>query len=136
MDIFNKTITVHNVVSEDENTRYQSTVLSGVYYIKDESVTLSSPGSVNSDVLDVIIPKKDSLSNRTYIEKYKFDLLPENEKENHYTLCSGDFLSLGDFFEDDLSLDEYRSKTGNVYEISAVSDMDYGSLRHFEVYAH
>lgn len=134
--MFDKTITVHNIIRNDNEEKLHSTVLEGVYFLKDDSVTLASPGTVKSDVVTAIIPKKLVRTNRQYIESYKFDKLKDVERDKYFTLRQGDFLSLGDVTGDVTSINEYRNQTGNAYSISAFTDYDLGGLPNFEVYAH
>lgn len=135
--MFNQTITIHNFMrheNESEDTRY-TTVLKGVYFLKDESMNLVSPGTVKSDIVTVIIPKKLFQSSKKFIEPYKYDKLSKEDLDKYFTLRNGDFVSLGDVTGEIESFDDYRNDVGNVYEISAVTDNDFGGMANFEVYA-
>lgn len=156
-------ITVFNkYTDEDDNELFQRSILDGVLFVVDDTsiedkteltgqsnVKIYIPRSVKAyeDVEKVnVIPggieeEQEVFRNTTervrkkFISSNEFSRLDENERVNYFTLARGDKVSDGIVDLKDLTTSQFKNEFGNMYEVVAVSDYNFGSLANWYVIA-
>lgn len=131
---FPHTVSIFNKYTTDEGDIITKTLLNGVLFIKDENTNRLRLGLVAADSVSVYIPKNIK-TEKHYIDYFAYVKLSEDELDEYYTFNNGDFVSFGDVDFGDLSINDFKNEYGNLYEITGVSDYDYGSLKHFVIVA-
>lgn len=127
--------TVFNVTEQDGEESIQRTVVSGVLFVRDLSTGRNKLGLTDDDVVNVYIPRSAKADNgKQYVPAWEFDRLGDGVS-SAYTLRKGDHVGYGDISLGDMSVNEFKNRYGNLYEIASVSDYNYGRLQHIRVIA-
>lgn len=127
-DMFPHVFTIFNLVDEDSNEYEKSTIRKSLF-VNREATNRNKTGLVNADAISVYIslPVKE-YSGKKQVTPQEFDSLSQEDKKSKFCYRKGDFISFGDITLDNLSVNEYKNKYGNIYEITGVSEFNYGGL--------
>lgn len=125
--LFVHTITIFNLISEDDEPIYQKSTIGKVLFVKDENTARNKLGVVDADSITVYIPKSaQEASGKALVDAADFERALD--KSRLYTYRKGDFVCFGDVSLDGLSINELKNLTDNVFEITGLSDFRFGGL--------
>ena len=126
MSLFPHTVTICNKYERDNKVYYSGVVLSGVQFVIDEVNARKTIGSSKDDKVTCYIPK-DVVANKSYVDSFTFKNNETVDVDTTYTIAKEDLIGFGVIDLDGLSINEYRNSRGNLYEITAISDYQFGS---------
>lgn len=128
--LFVHTMTIFNLISEDDEPVYQKSTVSKVLWVKDENTARNKLGVVDADAITVYIPKSATEEHeRLLVSGAEFERALD--KSNLYAYRKGDFVCFGDVSLGGLSINELKNLTDNVFEITGLSDFSFGGLPNF-----
>lgn len=126
MSLFPHTVTIFNKYERDNKVYYSGVVLSGVQFVIDEVNARKTTGSSKDDKVTCYIPK-NVVANKSYVDSFTFKNDETIDIDTKYTISKEDLIGFGVIDLDGLSINEYRNSRGNLYEITAISDYQFGS---------
>ena len=126
MSMFQHTVTIFNKYERDNKVFYSSVVLSGVLFVIDEVNARKNTGSSKDDKVTCYIPK-NVVADKSYIDSFAFKNDETINVDTTYTIAKEDLIGFGVIDLDGLSINEYRNSRGSLYEITAISDYQFGS---------
>lgn len=126
MSIFPHTITIFNKYEDDNRVKYSKAVLTGVQFVLDGVNSRKNTGNSADDKVTCYIPSSVK-SDKTFIDSFAFKNNESIDKNISYTLSNGDLIGFGDVSLDGLSINEYKNSMGNLYEITGITDYNFGS---------
>lgn len=127
-------VSIFNRQQSDEDEVYVKALVKGVLMIIDETSTLNKTGLVAQNPVQLYIPRK-AVSLSKYVKEFDYNQIAPDEIDKYYTLRKGDFIAFGDVELNGVSANEFRNQNGNLYEITGVTDYNYGRLEHIVVVA-
>ena len=126
MSLFPHTVTIFNKYERDNRVYYSRAILSGVQFILDEVNARKTTGSSKDDKVTCYIPR-DVKANKSYVDSFTFKNDETVNVDTTYTIAKEDLIGFGVINLDGLSINEYRNSRGSLYEITAISDYQFGS---------
>ena len=130
--MFPHKITVFNIfTNKDGEDVVTPVVIKGVFFLKDENTERNKLGLVDADIVSVCVPSSAKTDGAKYSDPYIYDKLDEEFLKDFYTFKKGDFIAFGEVSLEGRSFNEFKNEFGNIYEITGVSDYNYGGLKHF-----
>ncbi len=133
--LFPHTITVFNRISEDDDTEtYAKALVSNVLFVKDENTARNKLGLANADTVTVYVPQDcREASGKMLVDAAMYEQL--QDKSSSYCYRKGDYICFGDVSLDNLSINELKNITENVFEITGLADYRFGGLPNLVVSA-
>ena len=129
--MFPHTITVCNLVKDDDDTLYYTTVIEGTLFEYKSNAVVTNEGVSLANTILVVIPF-DFISEKSFISGKKYSLLDASERGKYFTLREEDFIIKGSVEETTLSLSDITSNYEDFTKIASVDTFDYG-LEHWNV---
>lgn len=129
--MFPHTITVCNLVKDNDDTLYYTTVIEDTLFEYKSNAVVTNEGVSLANTILVVIPF-DFISEKSFISGKKYSLLDASERGKYFTLREGDFIIKGSVEETTLSLSEITNNYEDFTKISSVDTFDYG-LEHWNV---
>lgn len=126
MSLFPHTVTIFNKYERDNKVYYSRVVLTGVQFVIDEVNARKTTGSSKDDKVTCYIPR-DAKSDKSYIDSFAFKNDEFVDVDTTYTIAKEDLIGFGVVGLDGLTINEYRNSRGSLYEITAISDYQFGS---------
>ena len=126
MSMFPHTITIFNKYEDNNRVKYSKAVLTGVQFVLDEVSSRKNTGDSSDDKVTCYIPSSVK-SDKSFIDSFVFENDESVDKDTTYTLSKGDLIGLGVIDLDGLTINDYRNSRGSLYEITAISDYQFGS---------
>lgn len=126
MSLFPHTITIFNKYERDNRVKYSRVILSGVQFVLDEVNARKTTGSSKDDKVTCYIPR-DVKANKSYVDSFTFKNDETVNVDTTYTISKEDLIGFGVIDLDDLTINDYRNNRGSLYEITAISDYQFGS---------
>lgn len=126
MSLFPHTITIFNKYERDNRVKYSRVVLSGVQFVLDEVNARKTTGSSRDDKVTCYIPR-DVKANKSYIDSFTFKNDETVNVDTTYTIAKEDLIGFGVIDLNGLTINDYRNDRGSLYEITAISDYQFGS---------
>lgn len=126
MSLFPHTVTIFNKYERDNKVKYSRVILSGVQFVLDEVNARKTTGSSKDDKVTCYIPK-DVKANKSYVDSFTFKNDETVNVDTTYTISKEDLIGFGVIDLDDLTINDYRNNRGILYEITAMSDYQFGS---------
>lgn len=127
MSMFPHTITIFNKYEDDNRVKYSKAILTGVQFVLDEVSSRKNTGDSADDKVTCYIPSSVK-SNKTFVDSFAFENDESVDKSITYTLSKGDLIGFGDVSLDGLSVNEYKNSRGSLYEITGITNYNFGSL--------
>lgn len=131
--MFPHKVSVFNIKNTDDEEIITKTLLIGVLFVKNENTSRGNLGLSEDDTVGIYIPKKVDSNGSKYINPFEYELLPKEDLSKFYTFNKGDYVAFGDISIVGVSVNDFKNRYGNLYEITKVSDYNYGGLKHFEI---
>lgn len=127
--MFPHTITIFNIYKNSGQVVYHRTLLSGVFFYKNNQVSEDGKGIQNASSYHCIIPL-EKLSN--YVDRKQFEAL--NNKSGKFTLKPGDLIVYGEC-DAITNISDLHDSTHDYFTIKSINDSRYGSedLQNIEV---
>lgn len=133
--MFPHKMTVFNRIQDEENgERVQRTVLKNVLFMTQNGTGRNSYGLNDADTVTVYIPRSVNADGSKFIDPFEFEKLGDSEASGYYTFKKGDYIAFGDVVLTGTP-DEFKNETGNLYEVTAFKNYNYGRLQHIKVVA-
>lgn len=126
MSLFPHTVTIFNKYERDNRVYYSRVVLSGVQFVLDEVNARKTTGSSKDDKVTCYIPR-DAVADKNYVDSFVFKNDETVDVDTTYTIAKEDLIGLGVIDLDGLTINDYRNSRGSLYEITAISDYQFGS---------
>lgn len=126
MSLFPHTVTIFNKYERDNRVYYSRVVLSGVQFVLDEVNARKTTGSSKDDKVTCYIPR-DAVADKSYVDSFVFKNDETVDVNTTYTIAKEDLVGLGVIDLDGLTINDYRNSRGSLYEITAISDYQFGS---------
>lgn len=126
MSLFPHTVTILNKYEQDGKVLYSKATIVGVQFILDEVSQIRNTGSSKDCKVTCYIPNT-AKCDKVFVDSFTFKNSEDIDRNTSYTISNGDFIGYGDISLDDLSINEYKNNVGNLYEISGISDFQFGS---------
>lgn len=126
MSLFPYTVTIFNKYERDNRVYYSRVVLSGVQFILDEVNARKTTGSSKDDKVTCYIPR-DAVADKSYVDSFVFKNDETVDVDTTYTIAKEDLIGLGVIDLEGLTINDYRNSRGSLYEITAISDYQFGS---------
>ena len=132
--LFPHKVTIFNFRERDDEVEYNSSVIEGVLFVKDENTARNKLGLANSDTITIYIPKK-SKCDKTFIDGFEYEKLSDADINSYYTLRKNDFVSFGEVSLESKDINDLKNDTGNIYVITGIIDYMFGGLPNIVVSA-
>ena len=126
MSMFPHTITIFNKYEDNNRVKYSKAVLTGVQFVLDEVSSRKNTGDSSDDKVTCYIPSSVK-SDKSFIDSFAFENDESIDRDTSYTLSKGDLIGFGDVSLDGLSINEYKNSRGSLYEITGITDYNFGS---------
>lgn len=126
MSLFPHTVTIFNKYERDNKVYYSRVILSGVQFVLDEVNARKTTGSSKDDKVTCYIPR-DVKATKSYVDSFTFKNDETVNVDITYTIAKEDLIGFGVVDLDDLTINDYRNNRGSLYEITAISDYQFGS---------
>lgn len=126
MSLFPHTVTIFNKYERDNKVYYSRVVLTGVQFVIDEVNARKTTGSYKDDKVTCYIPR-DVKADKSYIDSFAFKNDESVDVDTTYTIAKEDLIGFGVVDLDGSTINEYRNSRGSLYEITAISDYQFGS---------
>lgn len=126
MSLFPHTVTIFNKYERDNRVKYSRVILSGVQFVLDEVNARKTTGSSKDDKVTCYIPR-DVKANKSYVDSFTFKNDETVNVDTTYTISKEDLIGFGVIDLDGLTINNYRNNRGSLYEITAISDYQFGS---------
>lgn len=126
MSLFPHTVTIFNKYERDNRVKYSRVILSGVQFVLDEINARKTTGSSKDDKVTCYIPR-DVKANKSYVDSFTFKNDETVNVDTTYTISKEDLIGFGVIDLDGLTINDYRNNRGSLYEITAISDYNFGS---------
>jgi len=126
MSLFPHTITIFNKYERDNKVYYSRVVLTGVQFVIDEVNARKTTGSSKDDKVTCYIPR-GVVTDKSYVDSFTFKNDESIDVDTTYTIAKEDLIGFGVIDLDSLTINEYRNSRGSLYEITAISDYQFGS---------
>ncbi len=129
----NTTVTIYNKYTESNAELYQRSVISAAQWENNKASNVRATGGyIDANQATIYIPFSVG---DNYLKPKDWQ---ENGDEDNWTLQDGDYVVKGtveDEIEDAFTITSLKNKYDDVFAISSVDTMDYGSaaLQHWEV---
>lgn len=126
MSLFQHTVTIFNKYERDNKVYYSRVILSGVQFVLDEINARKTTGSSKDDKVTCYIPR-DVKANKSYVDSFTFKNDETVNVNTTYTISKEDLIGFGVIDLNGLTINDYRNNRGSLYEITAISDYQFGS---------
>lgn len=126
MSLFPHTVTIFNKYERDNKVYYSRVILSGVQFVLDEVNARKTTGSSKDDKVTCYIPRNVK-ANKSYVDSFTFKNDETVNVDTTYTISKEDLIGFGVIDLDGLTINDYRNNRGSLYEITAISDYQFGS---------
>ena len=126
MSLFPHTVTIFNKYERDNKVYYSRVILSGVQFVLDEVNARKTTGSSKDDKVTCYIPR-DVKANKSYVDSFTFKNDETVNVDTTYTIAKEDLVGFVIIDLDGLSINEHRNSRGRLYEITAISNYQFGS---------
>jgi hypothetical protein len=143
--MFPHTVTLYNVVLETDMTTLTQetinyiTVLDGVLLTATKAKNVTATGLTGADDVTLYIPFDVKATDGITGEPKEFigdmEFFNASDKNGLWTLSTGKntFFVKGKVIEPDKTVEYINMRYDDVYNVTTVDRMDYGTLKHFEV---
>lgn len=132
--MFPHKVTVFNILNTEDGDVITKAVIDTALFVKREGTSRNKLGLADADAVVVTIPRARVIESG-YLNPFEFDQLTEETAQGKFTFKKGDYIAFGDVDLGGLDVDEFKNRYGNLYDITGVSDFNYGRLAHFRITA-
>lgn len=132
MSMFPHTITVMNMIEDDDGKVYVPCVIKGVLYVKSNSVSKTLYGTDNTNKIMCTIPFSSNQS-KPFIDALDYGKLSDRDKRLYFTLRKDDIIIKGEVSDTELSSKTAHSTYNDSFTVGSVDTFDFGSLKHWQV---
>ena len=113
---------------DDENgdTHFNKVVISDVLFIRGDNTGRNKLDLTNADIITVYV-NMNAVRDVEYIDGALYQ--SAGDKDRLFAFNKGDYIAFGDVGESDMNINEFKNNTGNIYEVTGVTDYRVGSLK-------
>lgn len=132
--LFPHTVSIFNRGTNNSSDYYRKTVIENCLWVKDENTARNRYGLTNADSITVYVRAEVPFT-KTLVEGIQYPNLPEDEQANCFAFRKGDFIAFGDVGEDGLDINQFKNKTGEIYQITGLATFNFGGIPSYTIAA-